>query len=121
MKKTLLIIGTIVVLIVGGLGFWVYDLFKNGIRDYTIAGETVALAGFSSSRSTSAPNTLSATFTERLMPFTVENFPMDEACDVLANDGDAIYDIITIFVSGDDSSATQAYSVVDRTCTRVSG
>lgn len=118
MKKTLLIIGTVIVLAIGGLGYWVYDLFKNGIRDYTIAGETVALAGYSSSRSTSAPNTLSATFTERLMPFTVENFPLDEACDVLANDGEAIYDVITIIVTGEDRHAIQAYDVADRTCTR---
>ena len=121
MKKTLLIIGTVIVVAIGGLGYWIYDLVNNGVRDYQIAGETVALAGFSSHRSTSGPNTLSATFAERLMPFTVANFPFDEACDVLANDGDAVYDIITIIAMGEAGQTTQAYDVKGRTCTRVSG
>ena len=119
MKKTLLIIGTIVVLAVGVFGYWVYDVIQNGVRDYTIAGETVALAGFDSERTTAGPNTFTATFTERLMPFTVANFPFDAACTVLANEGDATYDVITIIATGEGGEAMQSYTVADRTCTKV--
>lgn len=121
MKKVLLIVGTIVVVGITALGFWVYDIVQNGVRDYQIAGETVGLAGFSSSRSTSAPDTWSGTFTERLMPFTVDTFPFKEACEVMVASSERPYDFTTITAANDEREIMKVYATATGTCTEVDG
>lgn len=116
MKKVLLIIGTLVVIGIGWFGYVMYNGFKYGFEQYEIAGETVGLAGFSSSVEAGAPNTATAQFAERLMPFTFENFPFDAACPVVAADFDTA-DILTIVVSGEGGQSMQVYDVVDGVCT----
>lgn len=116
MKKILLIIGTLVVLGLGYFGYVMYDGFTNGFSQYEIAGETVGLAGFSSSVVAGEPNTATAQFVERLMPFTVENFPFDAACPVVAADFDTA-DILTLSVSGENGQAVRVYDVVGGVCT----
>ncbi|SEW24272.1 hypothetical protein SAMN04488515_1795 [Cognatiyoonia koreensis] len=124
MKKILLLIGTLVVIGLGWFGYWIYDIVQNGVRQYTIAGETVGLAGYEAKASTGAPNTAVATFTERLMPFTRDTFPFEDACSVLAQDPPSLpvigiisADIITVVASGDDGSVAKTYDVTNGTCT----
>lgn len=120
MKKILLIIFTVIVIAIGGFGFWIYDIVKNGVSQYTIAGETVGLAGFSSEVSAGAPNIATATFSERLMPFTVATFPFDEACSVVAPDFERT-DILTLVATSDEMQIVRVYDVDDGVCTERSG
>jgi len=115
-KVVLLSIGTLVVLGIGWFGYVMYDGFTNGFEQYEIAGETVGLAGFSSQVTSSGPNTATAQFAERLMPFTVETFPFDAACPVVAADFDTA-DILTLSVSGESGQAERVFYVVDGACT----
>jgi len=115
MKKVLLIVGTLVVAGIAWFGFWIYDAVQNGLEQYTIAGEQVGLAGFSSEVVAGAPNTATATFTERLMPFTVQDFPFEDACPVVAADFDKT-NILTIVVSSDTAQVSRTFDVVDGVC-----
>ena len=116
MKKFFLIAGTVIVIGIGYLGYVVYDAYQNGISQYVIAGQDVGLAGYTTNVVAGAPNTSSATFTERLMPFTVADFPFDAACAVIAPDF-ARADILTIVASGETNQASKIYDLSDGTCT----
>lgn len=116
MKIALLLLGTLVVIGIGWFGYVMYDGFTNGFEQYEIAGETVGLAGFSTNVTAGAPNTATAQFAERLMPFTIETFPFDAACPVVAADFDTA-DILTLSVSGESGHAMRVYDVVDGVCT----
>jgi len=116
MKKILLIIGTIFVVALGALGIWIYDVVQNGVRDYVIAGETVALSGFSTQVVFDGLNETTVTFSERHMPFIAGRFPFEEACPVVAADFESA-DLITIHATGELGTATEIFSVTNGVCT----
>jgi len=124
MKKWLLILGTVVVVGLGFFGYWIYDMVQNGLRTYEIGGATVSLSGFEAAASTGEPTIGTATFAQRHMPYPITDFPLEEACNVIAADppslpviGVVSADILTVIATdfADDERVAQ-FAVTDQGC-----